>query len=389
MQTIKLKPKEHHRIAGGHLWVFSNELASTPPAALGEVLGVESSDGRFLGIGFYNPNSRIAIRMVSTKEETIDVDFFIRSFTRALALRKALLPNANAYRLVFGEGDGLSGLIVDRFADTLVLQMHSAGMDLRLPLIIEALRTVIPEVTGIVERNTMNTRSKEGLELRDGLVWGRVPDTVSFSEEGVALEIDVIGGQKTGYFLDQRVNRTWVQQHAKGKRVLDAFCNVGGFALHAGIGGAMEVLGIDSSASAIAAARHHAAINTLPQVTFLQANVFDVLRDHAAEQKTWDMIILDPPSFAKNRNALAGARAGYAELNRTALKLLTQGGLLISASCTQLVPEHELLDIVYRESARLKVTLRLVHRGNQSPDHPVLLSMPETQYLKFLVFEVA
>lgn len=388
MQTAVLKHREHHRIASGHLWVFRNELAIIPQAGVGEVIRVESADAKFLGIGFYHPTSSIAIRMISTEEEPIDVAFFEKKIQRALALRNQLLPEAEAYRLVFGEGDGLSGLIIDRFANTLVVQMHAAGMDLRMPMIVEALRTVLPNITGIVERNTMNTRKKEGLELRDGVVWGTVPETVSFTEGTVKLEIDVIGGQKTGYFLDQRVNRIWVHQHAQGKRVLDAFCNVGGFALHAGKGGAGHVLGIDSSLPAIAAARNHATINNLNTVHFEQANVFDVLRQHLQEQQTWDMIVLDPPSFAKNRNALQGARAGYAELNRTALKLLNSGGILISASCTQLVPEHELMDIVYREAARLRLTLRLIHRGNQSPDHPVLLAMPETQYLKFLVFEV-
>ncbi len=389
MHTAKLKPREHHRILEGHLWVFRNELSVTPDAAAGEVVHVLSFDERPLGIGFYHPTSRIAIRMAGGVGETVDVEYFERRFRRAQELRNTLLPAEEAYRVVFGEADFLSGLIVDRFADTLVVQMFSAGMDVRRHEICEALRRVLPTTTGIVERNSMPTRVKEGLELRDGLLWGTVPDRIPFRENGLRLEVDVVGGQKTGYFLDQKLNRSWVGARAAGMRVLDAFCNVGGFALCAAKGGATKVLGVDSSAHAIEHAKHHAHINELQNVEFQTGNVFDVLRDHASEGRTWDMIILDPPSFAKTRSALPGARSGYSELNRAALKLLEPGGLLVSASCTQLIPEHELLDIVYREAARLRKPLRLVHRGNQAPDHPVLLAMPETAYLKFLVFDVA
>lgn len=388
METVRLRPKEHQRLLGGHQWVFRNEISQTPQAELGEIVRVVSHSDRFLGIGFYHPTSRIAVRIISDIEERIDVEFFAKRIQRALELRHRLLPQAEAYRLVFGEADMLSGLIVDRFDNTLVMQMHSAGMDVRINEIVDALRHVIPDVTGIVERNTMGTRVQEGLPHRDGVVWGSVPDRITFLEGPANLEIDVLGGQKTGYFLDQRINREWIGKHVSGKRVLDAFCNVGGFSLHAGHGGAAHVVGIDSSATAIAAATHHATINNLSQVQFRKANMFDALREYAANEEQWDVIILDPPSFAKSRQSLGGARAGYAELNRSALKLIPSGGLLVSASCTQLFAEHDLLDVVYEESARLRRTLRLVHRGNQAPDHPVLLAMPETQYLKFLVFEV-
>jgi 23S rRNA (cytosine1962-C5)-methyltransferase len=207
-------------------------------------------------------------------------------------------------------------------------------------------------------------------------------------ENGLALEIDLVAGQKTGYFLDQKLNRRVVGSLSSGRRVLDCFCNVGGFALNAAAGGASLALGIDSSAAAVQGALRHAEINGLVNCTFEQANVFDLLREHVQQGITWDMVILDPPSFAKSRSAIRGALAGYAELNRTAMKLLGPGGMLVSSSCTQLVSEHDLLDILYRESARIRKRLRLVHRGSQAPDHPVLLAMPETQYLKFLVFEV-
>jgi len=388
MHTLRLKPHEHHRIAEGHLWVFRNELATEPPPELGALVRVESSEGRSLGTGFSNPHSKIAVRMLGGEIETVDTAFFAERIRQAVALRQRLLPNEQAYRVVFGEADLLSGLIIDRYDTTIVMQMLASGMDVRRDLIIEAIREVMPDVTGIVERNAVKVREKEGLDLREGVVWGTVPDRVRFSENDILIDVDLVGGQKTGYFLDQKVNRATIASLSKGKRVLDCFCNVGGFALNAAKGGALEAVGVDSSATAIEQATHHANLNGLENCRFELANVFDLLREHAEEGRQWDIIILDPPSFAKSRNALKGARAGYAELNRTAMKLLAPGGLLVSASCTQLVPEHELMDIVYREAARLRKRLRLVHRSGQAPDHPVLLAMPETLYLKFLVFDV-
>lgn len=396
MHTLRLRPKEHYRIAEGHLWVFRDELVQPLPKISTEASGlpvddlvaVESNDGKPLGVGFYHSTSKIAVRMLGTDTTTIDANFFAERFASALALRQRMMPHEEAYRLVFGEADLLSGLIIDIYGSVAVLQMLAAGMDRRRDMIVEALLQTLPHLTGVVERNSMKVREKEGLEMRDGIVWGTVPDRVRFTENGILLEVDLIGGQKTGYFLDQKTNRAFIGKLSAGKRVLDCFCNVGGFALNAAAGGATLAVGVDSSAVAIQAAEHHALLNELPNCRFEQANVFDLLRQYVDEGQTWDVVILDPPSFAKSRQALSGARAGYAELNRTALKLLRPGGLLVSASCTQLVPEHDLMDIIYTEAARLRRRLRLVHRGEQAADHPVLLAMPETQYLKFLVFDV-
>ncbi len=387
MLTLRLRPKEHHRIAAGHLWVYRDELQDLPEAAPGTLVQVESADGAPLGSGFYNPLSKITVRMLGASIEAADAAFFAERFRSAMAYRQRFLPNEDAYRLVFGEADLLSGLIIDIYGTVAVLQMLSAGMDVRMTEIVEALRTVMPELTGIAERNSAQTRKKEGLPFRDGPVWGTIPDRVHFTENDVRLEVDLIGGQKTGYFLDQKINRRMVADLSRGRTVLDCFCNVGGFALNAARGGAKLAVGVDSSQMAVDHARHHASINGFDNCTFEQANVFDLLREHVDQGRTWDIVVLDPPSFAKSRSALRGAHAGYAELNRTAMKLLPPDGLLVTASCTQLVPEADLMDIVYREAARLKKRLRLVHRGHQSPDHPVLLAMPETQYLKFLIFQ--
>jgi 23S rRNA (cytosine1962-C5)-methyltransferase len=266
--------------------------------------------------------------------------------------------------------------------------MLSAGMDRHRDNIVEAIRTVFPNALGIVEKNMAQTRLKEGLTLREGPVWGTVPETVDIVENGLTLRIDLVGGQKTGYFLDQKINRAVVASLARGRTVLDCFCNVGGFALNAAAAGAHQAVGVDSSAVAIAAAQRNAEINGLTNARFETANVFDLLREHAANGTMWDMVILDPPSFAKSRAVLRKAHAGYGELNRLAMKVIKPGGILVSASCTQLVPEAALLDIIYTEAARLRKRLRLLHRCTQSPDHPVLLSMPETQYLKLFVFDV-
>lgn len=389
MQTLSLRPREDDRLRGGHLWVFRDELQRMPsPPSTGEIVRVCASDGSPLGTGFYHATSKIAVRMLGGDVETADAAFFTRRLQAANTLRTRVLPGATAYRMVFGESDLLSGLVIDRYHDVVVVQMLAAGMDQRRDAIVEAIRVTLPSVRGILERNTAKVREKEGLELRDGVLWGDVPPTVDIKENGVTYRLDLLGGQKTGYFLDQRTNRAWVGALSQGKRVLDCFCNVGGFALNAAKGGAALALGVDSSAPAVEAATRNAELNVLDNARFEQANVFDVLRREAEEGRTWDIVVLDPPSFAKARSAVPRAQAGYAEINRAAMRILAPGGILVSASCTQLVPEHMLMDILYAEAARLRKRLRLLHRGEQAPDHPVLLAMPETQYLKFLAFDV-
>ncbi|MFN4908896.1 MAG: class I SAM-dependent rRNA methyltransferase [Bacteroidota bacterium] len=388
MLTLTLKPREERRLRDGHLWAYRDELVHAPDAVPGELVRLLAHDGSSLGTGFYNPLSKIAVRLLGGEVEVADADFFYRRFTSSKALRERFLGREEAYRLVFGEADMLSGLIVDVYGQTIVIQMLSAGMDRRKADIVDALRRLYPDVSGIIEKNTAQTRVKEGLTLVDAVVWGEVPDAVIVHENGLKLELHLLTGQKTGYFLDQKFNRRIVGSLSRDRKVLDCFCNVGGFALNAAQGHAAMAVGVDSSESAINSATRHAEINGLDNCQFVKANVFDLLREHIEQERVWDMVILDPPSFAKSRSAIRGALAGYSELNRSAMKLLRPGGLLVSSSCTQLVSEHDLLDILYRESARIRKRLRLVHRGSQAPDHPVLLSMPETQYLKFLVFEV-
>jgi 23S rRNA (cytosine1962-C5)-methyltransferase len=387
MITIHLKPKCDGRLRGGHLWVFRNELESEPELPAATLVSVVAADGTSYGTGFYHPTSRIAVRLLATEAKTIDADFIAHRLRQAIALRNRLLPNEPMRRLLFGESDLMSGLVIDQYGPVAVVQILSAGMDSLRDAIVDAITTVVPDVTCILEKSTARVRLLEGLEQREGILFGTLPAIVTSHENGITYHLDLAGGQKTGYFLDQKLNRRIVGALSSGKSVLDCFCNVGGFALNAAAGGAASVVGIDSSAVAIEAARRNAQANQF-DVDFQHANVFDVLRATATAGNRYDLIVLDPPSFAKSRTAVDRARAGYAEVNRTAMKCLTPGGILVTASCTQVVHEHMLFDILYTEAARLRKRLRLLHRGSQAPDHPILLGMPETQYLKFLVFDV-
>lgn len=389
MTTIHLKPHPSRRIADGHLWVFSGDIAKTHGSAeIGEVVLVLAADGRKLGHGLYNPKARISVRMLGGTHPEVGKQFFVDRIKASLALRKRVLPGEEAYRVLFSEADLVSGLIIDRYNTSIVIQTLTAALDQRMPHIIDAIRKTMPDVTGIFAKNSAQSRASENLDLHETVLWGEIPDFVRFKENGVLLDVDLVGGQKTGYFLDQKQNRAIVGRFCTNKRVLDLFCNVGGFALNASKAGATEVLGIDSSQHAVDHATRHAELNGFKKCTFEKANAFDFLHKQFEDGKQWDVVVVDPPSFAKRRDAIERAKSGYASLNRSAMKVLTSGGILATASCTQLVTEYDLLDILYTEAARLRKRLRLLHRGQQSPDHPVLLAMPETQYLKFLLFDV-
>lgn len=387
MTTIQLRPKSDGRLRAGHLWVFRDELANDPALPAASLVTVVAADGTSYGTGFYHPTSRIAVRLLATHATTIDTEFVAERLRSAVALRNRLLPNEPMRRLMFGESDLMSGLIIDQFGPVAVIQMLSAGMDALRHAIVEAITTVVPSITCVIEKNTARVRLLEGLEQREGILTGMLPEIVESTENGLTYMLDLAGGQKTGYFLDQKLNRRVVGALSSGKSVLDCFCNVGGFALNAAAGGAANVTAVDSSAVAIDAARRNAKANNL-DVALVHANAFDMLREASHGGQRYDLIVLDPPSFAKTRSAVDRARAGYGELNRLALKCLSPGGTLVTASCTQVVPEPMFFDILYTEAARLRKRLRLLQRGSQAPDHPILLGMPETQYLKFLVFDV-
>jgi len=384
---IRLKPKEDLRIRSGHPWVFSNEIGtiSGTPAA-GDVVPVLSSGGALLGIGLYNPHSLIAARLLSPYEETVDTTFFRKRLQRALELRTTLYPGSTVYRLVHGESDALPGLIVDRFNDLLVVQTHSSGMDLRLQQICDVLEDLL-HPSGIIERNESPLRELEHLPVRKGTLRGSPGSTV-IEEHGLAYEVDPLEGQKTGFFLDQRENRYLVRRYCHGARVLDCFCNDGGFALNAAAAGAASVLGVDSSTDAVARATANAARNNLQQVRFLESDVFEALSSLGERGEKFGTIILDPPSFTRSKKNVQTARRGYRELHAGALKVLEKGGFLATASCSHHILPEVFLEEVVQTGKKMGKTLQLLEWRGAAPDHPTLPQVPETRYLKFGVFRV-
>ncbi len=384
---LTLLPSMHGRIRDGHPWVFAESLKKHEALPAGSLVRLKTDYDYDCGLGFYNPHSSIAIRLLHTHDE-VNVEFFVKRLRSALAIRERIFPTMNSYRLCFGESDELPGLIIDRYGDYCAMQCLSFGMDARIDIIIEALKEIIPTLKGVIAKHDSSLRLKEGLQQGEYIVYGEIPDYIHIQEHEIKLEISLLHGQKTGYFLDQRLNRKWVEQLSGGLDVLDCFTNQGGFALHAAKGGAKSVLGIDSAKQAIEASQKNAELNEYSHVEFEQADVFDFLKSSVQAGKTWDMIILDPPAFTKSKATLARAKRGYAEINRQALKLIRPGGFLVSASCSQHLTTQMLTEIVQAESKRVNRSLRLIHAGGQSPCHPILPIMPETSYLKCLTFEV-
>jgi 23S rRNA (cytosine1962-C5)-methyltransferase len=385
--TVTIKKGHERRIRSGHLWVFSNELVSVPDYEAGSVVEVQSSRGESFGYGFYNPHSLIAVRLLQTGNE-INTGLFIQRIKDALDYRNLVLPGEEIYRFVFGESDFLPGLVIDRYGDYLSVQMLSAGMEQSRQMIIDALLEVIPGIKGIIEKNNSKLREIEGLPLREGVIYGSIPEEFQTLENNIKLNISLSEGQKTGYFLDQKINRRVVGSLSNGRSVLDCFCNQGGFALNAARGGAKKVMGVDSSPSAIERAGLNASSNGFENTEFIVDDVVTCLQNEISKGCTWDMVILDPPAFAKNKKSVPTAKAGYARINKLALKLIPRYGFLATSSCSQHITEDVFYEIVLKEAESRRRQLKLVYRGMQAPDHPVLSSMPETKYLKFFIFQV-
>ena len=385
MEKLFLKRNHDRRIKAGHLWVFSNELESIPDLPAGSVLEVYTSNNTNLGLGFYNPHSLIAVRLLKTIS-TINSDFFLDRFNKAYELRKRL-NNTEMCRLVFGESDFLPGLIVDKYGDYIALQILSAGMENLINEIIQALLKILPNTKGIIAKNNSKMRILEGLPLDEKVLYGDIPEEIITNENGIQLSISLKQSQKTGYFLDQTENRKFLMSISKGLNVLDCYCNQGGFALHSTKGGAKEIISIDSSNTALTLAKRNAELNNFKNIDFIESDVPEFLSRELQIGKQWDLIVLDPPSFAKSKKDIRNALKGYAKINRLALQLLSKDGFLATSSCSQHITEETFYDIIIRESIKLNIQLRLIHRGSQASDHPVLASMPETKYLKFFVFQ--
>ncbi|MBK9759305.1 MAG: class I SAM-dependent rRNA methyltransferase [Flavobacteriales bacterium] len=377
------------RIRQGHPWVFDNQVLRFEgrPEAGGIVQVFDVKKGP-LGQAYFNPKSKIRARMITKDlDEPIDAAFFKRKIEAAWSYRKRM-GNTDSCRVVFGEADGLPGLVVDKFTDVLVLQTMALGMDMRKDDIVQALHEVL-KPRGIYERNDAPVREKEGLELRTGFIGEPFETKLEIEENGLKLMVDVASGQKTGHFLDQRLNHAAMTRISHQARVLDCFTHTGGFALHAAKYGAKEVLGLDISEDAISAARANAALNGLEKrCVFKAANVFDFLADADKRGMLWDVIVLDPPSFAKSRGAMDGATRGYKEINLRAMKCLPPGGFLVTCSCSQHMTPDLFRDMVMSAARDAYREVREVYCGTQPPDHPYHWAIPETLYLKCLVLQV-
>ena len=379
MSEAILKPRGLSRLETGHPWIFKSDVEPVE-AQNGAIVDVVAK-GRFLGQAFYSQHSEITLRLLSRGalaetwlEDRIDA---------AIRYREETLGLRGACRLIHGESDGLPGLIVDRYSDILVLQILAAAMETRTPAIVDTLvRRLKPR--GVLARNDVKVREREGLPRETRTLAGDVPETVDIKEGEVTLSVDVINGQKTGTFLDQSANHLLFGKVARG-RVLDAFCHDGGFGLQAARNPEVaDVVAVDISAEALVRAQANAAGNALTLQT-VEANVFDFLTDEVAAGGRYDTIALDPPAFAKTRGARDAAWRGYKEINRRALQLLEPGGLLLTCSCSYHVSEEEFEAVVADAAADSGITAQVVERRSQAPDHPVRLGMPETRYLKALL----
>jgi 23S rRNA (cytosine1962-C5)-methyltransferase len=385
VNAVRLTRRGEDRLESGHPWIFTSDVAERGNAQSGEAVRVLNQKGRFLGVAHFSSTSQITLRLLSREDEPLDRTFFLRRLSAAAAHRQRVAPATPAYRLVHAEGDLLPGLIVDRYGDYLVLQLLDQGMDAARGLLVDCLQDLVAP-RGIIARNDVPVRKLEGLSLEPEILAGEIPERVSTSMNGLSFEADLRRGQKTGVYLDQRENYLAAARWARG-RALDCFTSTGGFALHLAAH-CDSVEGVDSSAEALRTAESNRQANSIGNLAFREANAFDYLAGLASARRQFDTVVLDPPAFAKSRGTLDAALRGYKEINFKALKLLAPGGTLVTCSCSHHVSESSLLQVVAEAALDARRTLRILERRTQAQDHPILLTVPETLYLKCLIFEV-
>lgn len=388
MLTLTVKSTAQARLASGHPWIYANELTRPPKSCEpGRTVDVRTGRGEWIGRGYYNPKSVIAVRLLAREPVAFDRAFFARAIERAQALRNRVLPGEDAYRVVFGEADDLPGLIVDRYGSVLVAQLLTAGMDRLTDAIVDALVARFSP-TAIVARNDTGSRKLEGLPAEKRLLYGTPPAELVIAKNGLEFELDAWEGQKTGFFLDQSANYRALTPWAKDARVLDAFCYSGAWGLHALRDGAASVLGLDASEKALAMARANARRNGLDgRAEYRRADVFTELRRLLAAAERYDLIILDPPAFAKTRKDKPRALRGYQEINRLAMSLLSPGGTLATCSCSHPIDGPSFHDALVEAATDAKRAFRVLARRTQGPDHPIVLGIPETQYLQCVILQ--
>lgn len=387
MKTIIIKNNRTiKRINDGHLWLFSNELIDLPNINPGSIVNVSDKFGKSYGVGFYNKNSLISVRLLNSSNFSKEI--LNQRITNSYISRKNIFPLENSFRLVYGESDSLPGLIIDKYSDYFSVQLLSFGMDLLKNEIKDSLLEIFPQTKGIILRNDSYWRKIEGLDLYDEIIFGTLPEEIEISENGIIYRISLTSGQKTGYFFDQRLNRNFLQSISKDKTVLDLFTNQGGFALNAALGNAKNVIGIDISSSVITMARSNALLNNFQNIYFFEFDVFEYLKNQISENSSYDLIICDPPAFAKNKKSVKNALIAYRRVNKLAMKCLNNNGILLTSSCSQHIDDSSFYMEIQKAANESQKKLIQIYQGIQSPDHPVLPSMNETKYLKFLGFIV-
>ncbi|MDB6038922.1 MAG: putative SAM-dependent methyltransferase [Verrucomicrobiales bacterium] len=396
LPTVLVRPGEADRLIAGHPWLYEGSiLRITSPPKDGDLVQVKDHRQRFIGVGFFNLRSKIRVRIIENDRIEIDEAFFEKRIREALALRRKHLPNATSFRVVNAESDFLSGLIIDKYEDVLVVQTSSLGMDQRKGEIANALVRIFSP-RSILERNDIGSRKFEGLAEVNGVLFGEAVESIEINLNSLKFQVDLAAGHKTGYYLDQQTNYQNVAALAKGAAVLDCFTFLGGFALHAAKAGAAHVHGLDQSEAAVAAATANAAKNEVGEsCSFETANVFDWLKTHTstgAHERViprYDLIILDPPSFTRNRASIPDALRGYKEIHLRAMKLLRRGGALATFCCSHHVDANMFQQVILDAAYDAHRILRRTATYSQSPDHPVIPGIPETEYLKGFTFEMA
>ena len=391
-KKVNITSKAEKSVLLGHPWIYGEEITKSGDINNGEIVDVLGTKGKYLGSGFYNSNSKITVRLISRNANDIfDYEFFKRRISYAFNMRKQLMSDLNAFRVIFGEADGFPGLTVDKFNDVLVTQTLSLGIELRKDLIFKALIEVFKEnnidIKGIYERNDVNVRLLEGLTEYKGWYGDlNYPTKIEIVENGIKYFVDFENGQKTGYFLDQKYNRLKVREFAKDKLVLDCCTHTGSFAMNAYLGNAKKVVALDVSSKAIEDARANFKLNQMKIETVCE-DVFEYLKSIQGK-KMYDFIILDPPAFTKSRKTINSALKGYQELNYLAMKAVPRGGFIVTASCSHFASEELFKEAIFKASIEANVSLKQVYTSGPAPDHPELLGVPETKYLKFFIFQV-
>ncbi len=377
--------KAANRVAAGHPWIFASDVLDRGAAAAGDAVLVTDPRGAALGVAHYSESSQICLRLLADRVQSIDRAFYLGRIAAAEAHRKRVVTGSNAYRMVHAEADLLPGLVIDRYAGYFTLQTLDQGMDRAKAEIASCVEELFAPL-GIVERNDAAVRTRESLPLLSGILAGQVPENLAVEMNGLTFHADLLHGQKTGIFLDQRENYLAAARYARG-RGLDCFTSAGGFALHLAAK-CESVEAVDSSAPSLQIAERNRQANGVQNIEFREADVFDLLAGHSAARRRFDLVVLDPPAFAKSRSNLDPAVRGYKEINRRALELLGSGGILVTCSCSHHLSEAMLLEIVATAALDTHRKLRVLERRTQAQDHPILLTVPETMYLKCLILEV-